>query len=310
MKENEDQEVQIMEVNPESVYLQDKAQIDVQIATAKKYPRNIRRATDNAVAIVTMDKETASTCTYAVPRGGKSITGPSIHMAKILAQVWGNLRIEAKVIDIGDKQVTSQAVAFDLENNLAIRVEVKRSIMTKTGRMSDDMITVTGNAANSIAMRNSILSVINRAVVDKVYRAAIGTITGDISDANKFLARKKQVLDGFKDSLKVTEEMALSAIGKSSIDHITSDDLVTLIGIGQAIKDGDTTVEEAFKNTKKVGKTVQQQEDERLITLIKEASTLEVLESYKDKVKPEHQLVYDTRVQELTMLANKATKKP
>ena len=91
---NETEEVTItQEVNGDVVYSQDRATIDTMITTAKAYPRNIQRATNNSIAVVSMDTETASTCTYAVPRSGKQITGPSIHLAKILAHVWGNLRV-------------------------------------------------------------------------------------------------------------------------------------------------------------------------------------------------------------------------
>lgn len=235
------------------VYQQDKAQIDMQISTAKAYPRNLKKAIDNSTAIVTMDKETASTCTYSLPRGGKSITGPSVHLARILAQNWGNLRVEAKVTDIGHKQITSQAVAFDLENNLAIKVEVKRSIVGKYGRYNDDMITVTGNAANAIALRNAVFAVIPRNVVNKVYNAAMRTITGDLSSEDKLKAARKKTLDHFKNTYEVTEAQILKAIGKVSVDHIQPQDIVTLTGINQAIIDGDTTVEEAFK-TKEVDK--------------------------------------------------------
>lgn len=242
------EEITITEVQDASViYNQDKAFIDVQIATAKTYPRNLKRAVDNSIAIVTMDQETASTCTYSLPRGGKPVTGPTVHLAKVLAQQWGNLRCEAKVVEIGQKQITSQAVAFDLENNLAIKVEVKRSIMSKNGRFNDDMITVTGNAANAIALRNAILAVIPRAVVDKVYNEAKRTITGDLSDQTKLLAKRKKVFDGFKETYALTEQEILSAIGKAAVEHVTQDDLVVLIGIGQAIKDGETTVNDAFR---------------------------------------------------------------
>jgi len=242
--------VKIEEVGAEVIYQQDRAAIDIQISTAKAYPRNIKRAIENSIAIVTMDKETAATCTYAVPRAGKAITGPSVHLAKILAQNWGNLRIEAKVVGIDARQVTSQAVCFDLENNLAIKVEVKRSIMTKSGRMTDDMITVTGNAGNSIALRNAVLSVIPKAIVDKVYGEAKSKITGDVSDKTKLLARRKQVIDGLKDTYSLTEAEIIGAVGKASVDHLTSDDLVVLIGIGTAIKDGDTDIDTAFRRTK------------------------------------------------------------
>ena len=240
--------LKIEKVSTDIVYQQDKAQIDMQISTAKAYPRNITRSVENAIAIVTMDKQTASTCSYSLPRGGKTISGPSVHLAKILAQSWGNLRVEAKVVSIDRTQITSQAVAFDLENNLAIKVEVKRSIMSRKGRFNEDMIAVTGNAANAISLRNAILAVIPRSVINKVYDIAKKTITGDLSDKAKLLKKRKQVFDGLKDSYSVSEKEALEAIGKPSISTITSDDLVTLIGIVQAIKDGDTTVKMAFKN--------------------------------------------------------------
>jgi len=249
--------IKIYETSTDVIYQQDKAAIDIQISTAKAYPRNIKRAIENAIAIVTLDKETAETCTYAVPRGGKTISGPSVHLAKILAQNWGNLRIESKVVDVDAKHITSQAVAFDLENNLAIKVEVKRSIMTNKGRMNDDMITVTGNAGNSIALRNAVLSVIPRAIVDKVYSEAKHKITGDVSNETKLIARRKQVFDGLKNTYSLTEAEILAVIGKASIDHVISDDLVVLIGIGQAIKDGDTTVDQAFRKAKTVLKPEQ-----------------------------------------------------
>lgn len=274
------EEVTITEVQDASViYNQDKATIDVQISTAKAYPRNVKRSLDNSIAIVTLDVDTASTCTYSLPRGGKPITGPSVHLAKILAQNWGNLRCEAKVVDIGTKQITSQAVAFDLENNLAIKVEVKRSIVDKTGkRFSDDMVTVTGNAANAIALRNAILSVIPKAIVDKVYNEAKHTITGDLSDQTKLIAKRKKVMDGFVQTYGLSEKEVLGAIGKAAIEHITQDDLVVLIGIGQAIKDGDTTVQEAFRSKQTITDGVLKQTIE---------TPIEVKVSESVKIKPE-----------------------
>jgi len=248
-----DQEEKTEAVEPREIsalYEQDKAFVDTQIATAKTYPRNITRATDDALELVTMDEETAATCTYTVPRGGKKISGPSVHLAKILAQVWGNMRVEARVIEVGKKTVTSQGIAFDLQSNLAIKVEVKRSIWGKYGRFSDDMITVTGNAANAVALRNAILNVVPRSVVNKVYNAALNTITGDISDEQKFKAARGAVVKRLKDTYEVTEKEILGSIGKVSLAHIVKDDLVALIGIGQAIKDGDTTVDEAFRDKK------------------------------------------------------------
>jgi len=278
---------------------QDRAMIDVQIATAKNFPRNIKKSTENAIAIVTLDAETAKTCTYSVPRGGKPITGPSVHLAKILAQVWGNLRVDAKVVSIDDRQVTSEAVCFDLENNLAIKTQVKRSIVGKTGRFTDDMITVTGNAANSIALRNAVLSVIPRPVVDKVYNAAKATLTGDVSDETKLIAKRTQVLNGLKDTYSVKEDDILFAIGKASVSHITADDLVVLIGIGTAIKDGDVTVEQAFKSKTKP-KTKEEIETDRILALLAKQKDVESVNKLMEQHPSVDKVHFENKLMELT----------
>lgn len=249
MENNETvEQVEVMDVSV--IEAQDRALIDMQIATAKRYPRNVQRAISNSIAIITLDVETAKTCHYSVPRGGKSVSGPSVHLAKILAQNWGNMRIQAKVIGTDQKHVSSEGMCWDLESNLAVKTTVNRSIMGKFGRYSDDMITVTGNASNSISMRNAILSVIPKGVVDKCYNVAKAMITGDISDETKLIAKRKQVVDGLKDTYNIKEEEVLAAVGKQAINHLTADDIIVLIGVGQAIRDGDTTVEEAFKGGK------------------------------------------------------------
>lgn len=237
----------IKDVPIDIIYQQDKAQVDVQIATAKQYPRSIKKAIDNSIITACLDVETASVCTYSLPRGGKPITGVSIHLAKILAQNWGNIKTASRVISIDTKHVTSQGVAFDLENNVSVSVEVKRSIVGKYGRFNDDMITVTCRATDAIAMRNAILFVIPKQVIDKVYKQVLNVITGDVSDEVKLMAKRKAVINAFKDSYGVTEQELLKVIGKASIDHIDVDNIVTLIGFGNAIKDGDSTIEDIFR---------------------------------------------------------------
>ena len=63
-----------------------------------------------------MDKETSKSCLYALPRGGKRITGPSVHLARMIAQNWSNLRIESRIVSVEAKQIVSQSICFDLQN--------------------------------------------------------------------------------------------------------------------------------------------------------------------------------------------------
>lgn len=223
----------------------ERANIDIQVSTAKQYPRSISRCANNAVAIATMDKDTAQSCGYALPRGGKPITGPSVHLAKIIAQQYGNLRAEAKVVEITDKQVVSRGTAWDLENNYAVSFEVRRSIVGKNGnRFSDDMITVTGNAANSIAYRNAIFGIVPKSITDKAYKAAQHLITGDLSDEEKLIKRRDGAIKHFTDTYGITEEEVIKLCGKHTVNQIQADEIALLLGFAQSLKDGDTTVEE------------------------------------------------------------------
>ena len=236
----EHQDVQVVQM--ESV---ERASVDSQVATAKQYPRNITRSIHNSIAMATMDNETAQSCGYALPRGNKPITGPSVHLAKIIVSNWGNMRTEAKVFQITDKQIISRGTAWDLETNVASAFEVRRSIVDKYGkRYSDDMITVTGNAANSIAYRNAVFSVIPKAVVDKIYKSAQKQITGDLSSEEKLIKRRTEAIKYFSDEWGINEEEVIKLCGKQTINQIKSDELALLIGMTQSLKDGDTTVDE------------------------------------------------------------------
>ena len=230
----------------------EKANVDVQVSTAKQFPRNVTRAIQNSIVMATIDPETAQMMRYALPRGGKPITGPSVHLAKLIVSNWGNIRAEAKVVQITDSQVVSRGTCWDLENNVATAIEVRRNIKGKGGqRFSDDMITVVGNAANSIAFRNAVFSVIPKAVTDKVYRAAQECITGDLSDEAKLLQKRTNCLKFFNDEYGITEDEVIKLCGKQTVNQIKADEIALMLGIYQSLTDGDTTVEEVMEPIRK-----------------------------------------------------------
>lgn len=294
--ENTTEELTIMPLEGvELQILRDKASIDIQVSTAHAFPRNVASCINEALTMATIDEETAMTCGYSLPRGGKSITGPSVHLAKILIQSWGNFRGESKVINTTAKYVESEAIAWDLQKNVAVKVTVKRSIMKNKGkdRMAEDMIIVTGNAANSIALRNAVFSVIPKAVTDKVYKASQQKIIGAASDFSK---KVKSVFAAFKKGYDQPEEAVLKIVGKTQISQLTNDDLVTLIGVGQALKDGDTTPDIIFKKSEqtseqkkeelrekqKIQKSEQNNDDEKSSDKKEETKQSEMFDSNKD----------------------------
>jgi hypothetical protein len=160
-------------VSAEALEAQERANVDIQISTAKRFPRTLSHVQKRIIDIASMDRETAENCWYALPRAGKVIEGPSVRMAEIVASAYGNLRIASRVVGVDDKYVTCQGACHDLENNVAVSTEVKRRITDKKGRRyDDDLIMVTSNAANSIAMRNAIFKVVPMAL----FKSAIAEI--------------------------------------------------------------------------------------------------------------------------------------
>lgn len=237
------QEMQVVQVDAV-----ERANVDSQVSTAKQYPRSIKRSIENSIVMATMDTDTAQSCGYALPRGGKPISGPSVHLAKIIVSNWGNTRTEAKVVQITDKQIISRGTCWDLEANVASAFEVRRSIVDRYGkRFSDDMITVTGNAANSIAYRNAVFSVVPKAVVEKVYKSAQKFITGDLSDDEKLIKRRTDAINYFNDEWGITEEEVIKLCGKQTVNQIKADEIALMLGMVQSLKDGDTTVEDLLK---------------------------------------------------------------
>jgi hypothetical protein len=229
----------------------ERANVDVQVSTAKRYPRDMRRSVNNSIVMATMNEEVARSCGYALPRGGKPVTGPSVHLAKIIVSNWGNMRTEAKVVQITDKQVISRGTAWDLENNVASAFEVRRSIVDKyRKRYSDDMITVTGNAANAIAYRNAVFAVIPKSITDRIYRAAQQFITGDLSDNDVLLKKRTKIFADFKNTYGIDENTVVKICGKNTDQQIGADEIALLVGLLQSLKDGDTTVDEVLDYVK------------------------------------------------------------
>jgi len=66
------------------------AEVQAQVCMAKQFPRDAIQAVDNILNECTRPA-LAEASTYAYPRGGQRITGPSIRLAEAVARHWGNL---------------------------------------------------------------------------------------------------------------------------------------------------------------------------------------------------------------------------
>lgn len=225
------------------------SEIDVQIATANKYPRSITRFRQQVLELATLDEDTAGQMFYKLPRGRdnnnnpKFIEGPSIRLAEIAAASYKNLRFGSRIIQTEDRFITAQGFCHDLENNIAVAVEVRRRITGKNGeRFNDDMIQVTGAAASSIALRNAIFRIIPKAYYHEALEKAKLTCLGK----NKTMAELRKIaLDWFKKK-GATDQQVFDMLNIKGEADLGEEELVTLRGLVNAIKEGSITLENAL----------------------------------------------------------------
>jgi hypothetical protein len=240
-------DAEFVEQGPTGVLAQiTRGEIDIQIATAKRYPRSVTSFQREAASLAMLNIDMAEECMYSLPRGGKTIIGPSARFAEILAYSWGNCRAGARVVDVGEMFLTAQGNFYDVERNSGIQYEVQRRITDKNGdRYKDDMIVVASNAACSIGLRNSVLKGIPRAVWSPIFDQVLKTVKGN---AQTLEQRRAAILLHFTD-MGVSTKDILATLGVKGEQDIGMEQIVVLAGIKTAIKDGDTTKELAFSQS-------------------------------------------------------------
>lgn len=219
---------------------------DLQVATAHRYPRSIASCQEGVLALAGKDQKTAEPMTYCIKRGGKLITGPSIHFAKVLASEWANIRVSGGLIRVEEKVVVCRGLCWDLERNVAWSTEVTKGIMYSTKgdragqRFTDDMIVVTTLAAISTAQRNAVFKTIPEPYWGDIYKQVVligkGTTQG--------LDERRTAMIGWFKKKGVTLDTLLKLTGVGSVEELGVDEVDQIRGMAQAIKDGDTSVKE------------------------------------------------------------------
>lgn len=217
------------------------------IFLAKQFPRNTfqseQRILDNCKR-----QSLAQVAMYQYPRGGTKVTGPSIRLAEVLAQNWGNLSFGIKELEQRDGESVAMAYAWDLETN--VRQEkvftVKHSMKAKGNiKKLTDPRDIYEKVANdgSRRLRACILGIIPGDIVDKAVEECEKTLAGQ----NKLPLKERinNALNTFKEQYRVTQLMIEERFGYNA-ESFTERDYLDLIKIFNSLKDGMSKVEDWF----------------------------------------------------------------
>jgi len=95
---------EITQVQGESLSQMARGEIDMQVATAKRYPRDMSRVMANIFQAGTYSESTTQSLVYSLPQGQGSISGPSVRLAEIIATEYCNLLIQSRIISENDTE--------------------------------------------------------------------------------------------------------------------------------------------------------------------------------------------------------------
>lgn len=220
-----------------------KAELDTQITTARAFPRSVQTAINDINQLATMNEQMAGECVYALPRAGKPLRGPSIRLAEIIAQCWGNCVSKTRIVSVDriSRTVTAEGIFHDLQTNSITEAQHTRRISTKEGRLfTDDMIAVTCNAAQSIARRNAILAGVPKVIWSQAFQQCEHVIAGDVTT----LASKRESAVKAFAAFGLKPEQVFQVLDVKGEQDIGIDELVTLRSLYSSVKNGELTVEE------------------------------------------------------------------
>jgi hypothetical protein len=100
------------------------AEVQGALIVADRRPRDRQRALAEALESC-RTQEVAQHAFFKFPRGGQSVSGPSIHLARELARCWGNVVYSVVELDRDDDRAVSEmmAYAWDLETNTRAQLQ-------------------------------------------------------------------------------------------------------------------------------------------------------------------------------------------
>ena len=222
-------------------------EVQAAMIVAKRFPRN-EIDSINRIMTSCQRKTLAAQAMYEFPRGGQSISGPSIRLAEAMAQNWGNL--DFGVIELEQKlgESTVMSYCWDLETNTRQTkiFTVPHIRQTKKGAQTlTDPRDIYEMVANQGArrLRACILGIIPGDVVDSAVEQCQKTLSG--GNKEPIVDRVRKMAKAFQDEFGVPMSAIEKYIGLRA-ESFTEQSMVRLSGVYRSLRDGMANVEQYF----------------------------------------------------------------
>lgn len=235
--------------------------VQAAMVIAQKFPRDTTRAYSRIMEDCKR-KTLAEKSVYAYPRGGTTVTGPSIRLAECMARAWGNL--DFGIVELERKpsmgsipgESTVMAYCYDLETNTksttVFTVKHARDKNIKVGNekkkiqeLLPDERDIYEMVANLGArrLRSRILAIIPVDIVESAVEQCEKTMEGG---QGPLIDRVRSLVVYFQQNHGVTQEMIEKRVGHK-VEAISEPELVKLRAIANSLKDGAASREDFFE---------------------------------------------------------------
>lgn len=222
------------------------AEAQGKLLIAKRFPRNQVEAYQNAMNACKRPS-LAEKAIYSYPKGGQTVSGPSIRLAEELARCWGNIDFGIKELSQKDGESEMQAYCWDTETNTisSQTFVVPHVIDTRTGQKklttTRDIYENNANMAGR-RLRARILAVLPPDLVEDAVRECRKTLAG--KNDQPIEDRIKKMVMAFQ-KFGVKPETIEKRLGRP-IDTMTAEDVSEFVGIFNSLKDGNSSIQDWF----------------------------------------------------------------
>lgn len=222
------------------------AQTELQAAVllARQFVRDEESVWERALAACRRPSF-AEQAMYAIPRGGTTVRGPSVYLARELARIWGNIRYGSEIIADTPTHRTVRVWAWDIEANTRVAEDVTMAKLIARKRGKETVMVepteielreMTARQA-AIATRNCLLRLLPADLVEACCEAAEQTLRAATSRQRPTVI--EQLVQSFS-KFAVTPEMIEAYIGRP-LSQVTDEQLTDLRRVYRSLADGQGT---------------------------------------------------------------------
>jgi hypothetical protein len=224
------------------------AEVQAAVLVAQQCPRQIPTAI-NQMRQSCQQEALANRAFFRYSRGGSTVTGASVHLARELARCWGNVQYGLVELRRDDEYAQSemQAFAWDVEtnsrNSSTFIVPHRRDTKNGPKQLTDMRDIYESNANNGARrVREAIFAILPPWFVEEAKALCTQTIE---KGGGKPLDRRIADAIALFGDLGVSVDQIETKLGRPSAKWLEHD-VAQLVVVYQSLKRGEVTVDEEF----------------------------------------------------------------